>query len=198
MKKLIMAPLFALVTIVSFGQSNQIKREDNYSFSFGLFTRQFGDLYMDMRTPKWGGIGWENYSREGSVYGRDYTGTIGINAATITYKDKRNGTTYSGWNGNGIYYITPSFKGFDLSIGRGTGTREVYEQFFDETYILSTSGNYHIQTSNQKFGYTILGLNKSIKISKAVELELKVMRKISSDESITTFGGGIRMNMPNF
>ena len=174
--------------------SQSPKKVNPYSVSIGLFTRQFGDLYMDMRTPKWGGIGMEVYSREGSVYGRDYSSTMSVNTAVVTLKDSRRGTTYGGWSGMGFYYITPSIKGFDLSIGGGSGSRIVYEQFFDNSYILSPSGNYNISTGTQKFNYTILGINKSIRISSMLELELKVLRKIASHESITTFGGGFRMN----
>ena len=199
MKKVFLVALLATVSIGAFAQSkglsNNLKNNKPYSFSFGLFARQFGDLYGDMRTPKWGGIGMEAYSREGSVYGKDYSSTMSVNTAVVTFKDSRRGTTYNGWSGIGFYYITPSVKGFDLSIGGGSGSRIVYEQFFDNSYILSPSGNYHVSTGSQRFGYTILGVNKSIPISQMFEVELKVMRKIASDESMTTFGAGFRMNL---
>lgn len=199
MKKVFLLALLATVSIGAFAQSKglseQMKKDKSYNFSFGLFAKQFGDFYFDMRTPKWGGFGMEGYSREGSVYGRDYSSTMSVNTAVVSLKDARRGTTYEGWNGMGFYYITPSIKGFDLSVGGGSGSRIVYEQFFDNSYILSPSGNYHISTGTQNFGYTILGINKSIPISAMFEVELKVMRKIASDESMTTFGAGFRMNL---
>ncbi len=188
--------LLAILAIVSINISAQLKDlPKSYNFSMGLFTTQFGDFYIDMRTPKWGGFGMEGYSRSGNSYGDDYSGTMGVNTAVLTFKDGRRGTTYNGWGGMGFYYITPSIKGFDISVGGGSGSRTVYEQFFDKTYILSPSGNYRIGTGVQNFGYTILGVNKSIPISSIFEIELKIMRKIASDESMTIFGAGFRMNL---
>lgn len=185
MKKLLV--VFAmLISMISFGQDGSI----GLSFPNGAgyieyrnIEKKFG-LGFELGFPnsdKWTASG-EDYSsimsqQEALSLGNEYLGVQEYIETTI-----------------GLYYITPSYKGFDLLIGLGIHSTEYYQQYFDNDYILSLNGNFIISDHVDSKGYILFGLTKSIRMSKLISIELKQINRINKDGFFPTIGLGMRFS----
>ena len=188
-----------LILSISLSSKAQvIKRnanDDKVNMSIGVTLPKFGLIY-EIRLKKFGGVGFDfTLLDDGTTFGRDYSETMSVNSVVNSLRDPTKGYTYEDTNGFGIYYITPTYRGFDLSIGIGSITQYQYQQFFDNHYILSKSGDYFVSTGEFiRTSYTSFGITKSVRLSDDINVDLKLMNRLYSNGlSEPNFGIGVRM-----
>lgn len=198
MKKL---TLLSVIILFSLSSKAQVRKQnvnnDKVRMSFGFTLPKFG-MILETRIGRLGGVGFDiPLLDDGTTFGEDYTETMSVNSVIHSLGDPSKGITYGDTHGFGVYYITPTYYGYDLSIGVGSVSQYQYRQFFDNHYILSKSGNYFVSTGEtKKTTYTSIGLTKSIRISDMFNVDIKSLNRLYSNGTIEpTLGLSIRMGL---
>jgi hypothetical protein len=194
MKKLLFV-IFVLASYVSYGQSNrfiyQYEKfkhskifEDNAGISFGVLLGSKngnGNYTLDIRMKR-GGVGFEYYNEPEMDYNTDKTGL-------------------------GLYYITPSIKGFDIQIGGGVlteyktkiGSTGDYVNGYTKANGTHVNGYYRNVRSTSYYEsvggsvYGVVGITKSFYISRGFDFEVKGMTHFTQFGVEPTIGLGLKI-----
>ena len=154
MKKLLMLSM-VLVSFVSYGQN------------IGVSVSPKLNVNLDYRfyTTKLGGVGVDLY-RDKVVYGDNFFIEKNNPLSPYTQKDIDVLRNTNKRSSIGVYYISPKYKKFELMVGFGVLSYSIVENGVRNVY--------------SHTGYTIYGINKDIKLTRKIDLQLRgVIRNMS-------------------
>lgn len=190
MKKLLVLSM-VLMSFVSYGQNDKRDEKiDKFFTSIGKTTsKTYSKLFIKNKLFDNNAGGSLGYTPSTLYFeGRIVKGGVGFEIYG-TYDDIER----SGW---GIYYITPSIYGFDVSLGGGQiSDREDVKGNYHFDYLGSWTNWSSVPTKT--YGYGLVSFNKDIHLYKGFNLQLKYVNRFFNDKVNSEFGFGLSFSNRN-
>lgn len=188
-KSLILLSL--LISYISYSQNDKWDKGVENVFVYGgkTISKTYSKLFIKNRIFD-KNVGFTFGGSKSTLYleGRIFKGGVGVEIYG-TYDDIER-------TGFGVYYVTPSIYGFDLSIGGGSiSDRKPTKVNWHFDYL----GNWTNISSLpfKTYGYGLISLNKDVHLYKSLKLQLKYTCRLHSGNTNNEIGAGLSFSMRN-